>query len=517
MTTETKPLPFDWRGFAFSIFILAVAGWAATGTPFRGDQALYTKYAERMNGGEVLYRDLWEVTNPGVFWFYQLAGICFGFNEDGVHLFEWLYWVAFVQLVSFATRRAHSLSRWPLAPSFLIGGVYYLTSCSDPSQLTKAEGLVAFPLFLSAWLANMAIERSRPHRGLLLAAGMAGGLAVLFKFAFAAIVLAGWLPVLVIATRRGMPFRLLPLVAGFLVPLAVAFAYLHAHGASDSAFRELFITPRTILQYAELAGFDRLANSIRWFCEVSSCVLAFALAGTFIHLGRRIDPMVLSIGLMVLAAVPVILVQRWSWWTYHFLLLTVPISVLAAYTWPALNQVSLERLGTPATRTTRVLIFSVISTLFLPVFGHGGYAYLRLVKHRFGVTARDRQAARISAGRAYSEAIQETDWFGNPNVRPGPIFVAGDPLFHTFSERPMANAIHGWSLELLTPTLWQRLLDELRATRPVYVYVDTNSYHYERLIDERFPQFRDWLRAEYREVRRTSNGVWYERLSPLGE
>ncbi len=100
--------------------------------------------------GAVLYRDVWDVTNPGVFWFYQSAGTCFGFGEDGIHLFEWLYWVAFVQGVAFAVKRAHALPRWPLAPAVLVGGLYYLTSCSDPSHLTKAEGLVAFPLFLTA-------------------------------------------------------------------------------------------------------------------------------------------------------------------------------------------------------------------------------------------------------------------------------------------------------------------------------------------------------------------------------
>ncbi len=506
--------PIDWRGFASTLLILTVVGWAAAGTPFRGDQALYTEYAKRMSGGAVLYRDLWEVTNPGVFWFYQLAGTCFGFTEDGVHLFEWLYWVAFVLAVSAATKRAYALPRWPLAPAVVVGGVYYLTSCSDPSHLTKAEGLVAFPLFLSAWLACLAVERPRPSIGLLVAAGTAGGLAALFKFAFAACVVAGWLPAVVIAARRGGMFRMLALAVGFAVPLAAATVYFHARGALGDTFRELFVTPRGILRHADLAGFDRLAISVRWFGEVDSCVLALALAGTFVTLARRVDPLVVSLGLVVAAAVPVILVQRWSWWTYHFLLLTVPVSVLAAYTWPVLVRAAGERLGRRPTRTERVGAFVVSLALFLPVFGHGGYAYLRLVEHRFGVTATDRQAARAGTGRAYAEAIRETDWLRDPAVRPGPIFVASDPLFHTLSGRPMATAIHGWSLELLTPELWQRLLDELRAARPVYVYVDSGSYRYAQLVGERCPALCDWLAAEYREARRTPTGVWYERLVP---
>lgn len=517
MTRGPSIPPIDWRGIAFTLLILAVAGWAAAGTPFRGDQALYTDYAQRMNGGAVLYRDLWEVTNPGVFWFYQLAGTCFGFTEDGIHLFEWLYWVAFVQAVSVAVKRAHGLSKWPLAPAVLVGGVYYLTSCSDPSHLTKAEGLVAFPLFLSAWLACLAVERPRQTIGLLLVAGVAGGLAALFKFAFVACVIAGWLPAAVIAVRRGVPLRPLALAVGFAVPLAASVVYFHAHDALGDACRELFVTPSAILRYADLAGFDRLATSIRWFGEVDSGVLALALAGTFVTLARRVDPLVASLGLVAAAAVPVILVQRWSWWTYHFLLLTVPVSVLAAYTWPALVRAARERLGRVLTRMERAAAVVVCLALFLPVLGHGGYAYLRLVEHRLGVTVTDRQAARVGTGRAYAEAIRETEWLRDPAVKPGPIFVASDPLFHTLSGRPMATNIHGWSLELLTPELWQRLLGELRAARPVYVYVDSGSYRYEHLITERSPEFREWLTAEYREARRTSTGVWYERLSPPDE
>ncbi|MFO0936038.1 MAG: hypothetical protein U0798_05910 [Gemmataceae bacterium] len=514
MTTETNSTPFDWRGFALSMVILAISGWAAASTSFFGDQALYTEYAERMNDGEVLYLDLWEVTNPGVFWFYQLAGICFGFNEDGVHLFEWLYWVAFVQTVSFATKRGHSLSHWPLAPAFLIGGMYYITSCSDPTLLTRAEGLTAFPLFVSVWLANIAFERSRPHMGLLLASGMAGSVAVLIKFAFAPILLAGWLPVIVMAIRRGMPHRLLPLVFGVFAPLAVAVGYLHALGAWESAFRELFITPQSILKHGDLADIQRLRKSFRCVSEVYSSVLALALAGTFIQITRRKDPMVFSIGLLAMAAVPVILVQRWSWWTHHFQLLTLPISALAAYTWPVLKQFVFERLGTPVTRSKRAMVFVVLLALFLPLLDHVGNVYLPLLKHRFGVTASDRQAAHISTLPDYSTAIQETKWLDNPDAKPGPIFVAGDPLFHTVSDRPMANLIHGWSFALMTPNLWQRLLDDLRSDQPVYVYV---ANYCERLVDERFPQFHNWLRAKYREVRRSSNGIWYERLSPHSE
>jgi hypothetical protein len=505
------PARFDWRGLLLSLLILAAVGWAAAGTPFRGDQALFAEDARRLHDGAVLYHDVWDVTNPGVFWFYQAAGTCFGFGEDGIHLVEWLYWVAFVQGVSFAVKRAHGQAKWPLAPAVLVGGVHYLTSCSDPSHLTKAEGLVAFPLFLTAWLAGVAVEPPRVSWRLLLLAGVAGGTAVLFKFAFAPCVVAAWLPAVVVAVRRRQWVRPLALPLGVLLVLAAAAGYFAACGAGDDAVRTLFVTPRQVLAVAHLAGFDRLAHSVRWLAETYSPVFALAVVGAFASARRKFNPLVVSLALIVLVAVPVVLVQRWSWWSYHLLLIAVPASVLAAVTWPAVVAAVSERLARPLTRGEKWAAAAVGLTLFLPVLGHGANAYLRLLTHHLGVTADDRAAARASAGRAYAEATAETDWLHDPTARPGPIFVAGDPLYHTLSGRPMCTAVHGWAMELLTPELWAELLKELKAARPVYVFVDHAEQHYAELIDERFPPLREWLTAEYVEARRSALGAWYER------
>jgi hypothetical protein len=495
--------------------ILVAVGWAAAGTPFRGDQALYAEYARRMSEGAVLYRDLWDVTNPGVFWFYQLAGTCFGFTEDGIHLFEWLYWVAFVLVVSLAVKRAHALPRWPLAPAVLVGGVYYLTSCSDPSQLTKAEGLVAFPLFVSVWLVCVAVERARLSYRWMVAAGVAGGIAVLFKFVFAGCVVGGWLLPLLLAIRRyGLRTtltRCLGLLLGMAAVAAAAARYFWIHGAWEDVVRTLVVTPWEVVAHAELAGFERLANSVRWFVETDSVILALALAGTFVSLARRFDPMVAALGMVVVSALPVVLVQRWSWWPYHFLLLSVPISVLAAYTGPALMHTVEERIGRPLNRVEWGASGIVGLTLFLSVIGHGGNAFRRLVKHHGGITATDRRNARFDTGRAYHEAASETDWLRESTSKPGPIFVAGDPLFHTLSGRPMATPMHGWSMELFTPGLWSQLFDQLRIAHPVYIFVESGEQHYDRQIAEKCPALRDWLTAEYREVRRSRYGVWYER------
>lgn len=501
-------MPFDWRGLLLSTFVLALAGWAAAGTPFRGDQALFAENARRLQDGAALYRDVWDVANPNVFWFYQLAGTCFGFNEDGIHLFEWLYWVVFVQVVSFAVKRAHALNRWPLSPSFLIGGVYYLTSCSEPSHLTKVEGLVAFPLFLSAWLVSVAIETNRLNLWMLFLAGLAAGAVLLFKFAFVACVLAAWVPGTVIAFSRRQWWKLLALPCGLLFVLGLATVHFVIMGVTEEASRTFFVIPREMLKVAKLAGFDRLAHSIRWLAETHSPVFALAVFGTIAALCRRFDPLVISLVLILVAAVPVVLIQRWSWWSYHMLLIGVPLSVLASVTWPVTIREVTIRLNRPFTVREKWVVSFVGLALFLPVLGHGANAYLRLASHHFGITTNDRAAARVQSGLASAVAATETEWLHQESARPGPIFVAGDPLFHILSGRRMCTAIHGWSLELITPELWQDLFDQLRVARPIYVFIDKG---YAELIEQQLPELRLWLASDYSECRNSVHGTWYER------
>lgn len=493
------------------VLVMVAVGWASAGTPFRGDHALFALYGRAMKDGAVLYRDLWEVTNPGVLWFYQLAGTLLGFDEDGLHLFEWLYWTAFVLTVSWAVKSAHGLARWPLAPALLVGGVFYLSSSAETAHLTKAEGLVAFPLFLAAWLAVRAEEaRFRPTaHGLWLLAGACGGVAVLFKFAFAACLFAAWLPSVRRLVKEFDWQSLVFFAGGFSLPLGLATAYFIANDAVPHVRDCLFVTPREVLAHAELAGFDKLALSVRWFVEVYSPVLALAVAGTFVTLIRRADRLVIAVGLMAVAAVPVILVQRWSWWTSHFLLLAIPVSVLAAYTWPVVCAAVRERLPHPPGPREKWALAAVGLCLFLPVLGQGGYMYLRLANHGFGLTAEHRAAARMSFGRAYQEARREADWLA---TRPsGPVFVAGDPLISWMADRPQPGRFHGWSLELFPPRLWDELLTEWQASPPPLIFLDTNAHRYEAILTAKAPTARAWLLAHYREARRTPAGVWYER------
>lgn len=473
--------------------ILLLAGFPATGTPFRGDQALFAISARDLANGAVLYRDVWDVTNPGIFGFYTLAGSLFGFSEDGIHLFEFLYWCAFVGTVCEFTRRSHGLDRWPLAPAFFLGFLYYWPSCSDPSQLTKVEGLVAFPMFVAMAAA------SRFSTRWAIVAGLAAGIVILFKFLFGACIVAGWTYLLAVRYRRDGAGATLKFAGGLSIGiLAVtgsAVAYFAVHGAIGTALQTLFVDSRSMLAAADLAGFDRLANSVRWEVELYSAAFAIALVGSWKILRRKGDPFVVALAFVILASVGVVGVQRWSWWSYHGLLVGLPACTLAGYAWPAICL----RVDRHTTRGERAVLTVGFLMLFLPAFGHGANAYRRL--------ADGRAAARESAGQAYREAREIARWLDG---RPGEIYVCGDPLVYWLAGRRPAVPISGWSLELYHPAKRAELARQLRDARPVAIFVASAPHGYDRILKNRYPELQTFIETEYIPSERTDRGTWFE-------
>src|SRR5688572_17909808 len=86
------------------VALVVLAGLVNLPVPFHGDQALFATYSARLYGGAVLYRDIWDIKQPGVFGFYFVGGSLFGFTEEGVHLFELVYFAAFSVLLCAALK-----------------------------------------------------------------------------------------------------------------------------------------------------------------------------------------------------------------------------------------------------------------------------------------------------------------------------------------------------------------------------------------------------------------------------
>jgi hypothetical protein len=498
------------RWIILGLGVVAIA-WPSFWMPFRGDEAFYLMTAKELAAGQVLYRDTWDITNPGIFWFYQLAGTLFGFHEEGLRTLDLLWQLAFAFTLSFTLKRTHGLATWPVIPSLIVTAMYYFAGYSSSSHLARVEGLVVFPLYVTLW--GFSHGRTRAW---LIAAGMAAGVVILFKVGFTSLVAFGWGLVWLQQWRAGSwrGLDVLWLIVGVLIPLLSAFSYFAYHDALGVAGWTLFVVPRLSLAELEPAGLNRLIVMVRWFTGLFAGPLAFMLVGVAAHWRSQRDPLLVALVGVFLASFPVVLFQRLSWWSYHGMLPAGLLAMLVAYCWPTLIQRAEAMQGRALSWGQMAFAGAVISAAMLPLFAAAGYQALVGVQHGFGLRSSDRANARLSQGDAYRKAQAEADWLCEPARLSGEIFVCGDPLIYHFSSRRPGNRISGWSLEMYPAAIRQLLIEDFARRRPVYVFVSRDGDDYPALLQTRFPEFVALLKTHYRIVRENKVGVWYELSSP---
>jgi hypothetical protein len=500
------------RSFLLIVGVLAVAGWPSLSMPFRGDESLFAVVARGMSDGDVLYRDHWDITNPGIFGFYLVAGSLCGFTEEGIRLFEWCWILAFVLAVSEASRRATGGTRLPLAPALFIGALYYAAGYSATSTLTKTEGLVCFPLFVAVWFAARSTDpRVRPWPWLI-GAGAAGGIAILFKMLLATGLGAVWLYLLIAYARgrkRGARSALEycgGIGIGLLLVLGPVAGYFAAHDSLGELLRTLFVLPPRFLAEGDRAGIERLALSEKWFLGQYAVAVAAALLAIFCRSRAERDPLLPALAILFVASCGIIVAQRLSWWSYHFVLPGGLAGAIAAYGWAGTVRAVSERLNRPLTEREVAALIAVAGVLLLEPLGGAVFQYAKLAGHNMGTTDRGRRSFRLATGGAYSESFAETEWLARADSEPGPICVCGDPLFYWHSGRKPAVRISGWSLEMYPEEIRRAFADELERAKPVYLFVSTG---YQPLIRERYPELQAILDAHYIRIRHSAVGDWY--------
>ncbi len=439
--------------------------------------------------------------------------------------------LAFVLAVSEASRRATAGTRLPLAPALFLGVLYYAAGYSATSTLTKTEGLVCFPLFVAVWLAARSTDdRVRPWP-LLIAAGMAGGIAILFKLMLASGLGFVWLFLFVAYLRNRKRGRRSALEfcggigMGLLLTILPVAAYFAAHDSLGELARTLFVMPPRFLAEGDRAGIDRLALSAKWFLGQYAFALAAAvLAVAFPAVGpRRLDPtykmddprtgtprdpLLPALAILLVASFGIIVVQRLSWWSYHFLLPGGLAGAMAAYGWPGIVRAVRERMNRPLAKGEFAALIIAGGMLLLEPLGGAAYQYAKLAEHESGLTAGGRKSFRLSTGAAYVESFAETEWLAQPGAEPGPIFVCGDPLFYRHSGRKPAVRISGWSLEMYPQEIRLELAEDVGRAKPVYLFVSAGN---RPLLTARYPELDAIVSNEYHPIRHSTVGIWYRR------
>jgi hypothetical protein len=128
------------------------------------------------------------------------------------------------------------------------------------------------------------------------------------------------------------------------------------------------------------------------------------------------------------------------------------------------------------------------------------------------LTTAGRERFQTKYNPYYPIAKQSVAFLRRPGSRPGPIQVLGDFDLQYQSRREMAIAITGNTPEQLDGRLWRKMRQELRATRPPYVFVSDDA---NRLMRDRSPETARQIAHDFCRLHHAPDGWWFaDRADP---
>jgi hypothetical protein len=494
--------------FAIVATILLLIGWSRFFDPFVGDQALFLIGAEKLQAGGVLYRDFWDIKQPGVFTFFLLGGRMFGFSQVGEHVADLVWQIAFAFALVLGLRASFAPMRLvaAFAPIAVIGSYYAGSSCW---HLLQVEELAGLPLFCSAWLMMEALRRS--SKRLALVAGIVGGVALSLKLIFL-IVLVGILAAVLLtvraASRETQRLMLLQFVLGVSVPIACIAGYSVLHATEATTFRTTFVISIEILYTPAMhAPAARLADSAMRFLLYFRGIILLGIIGLF-TVDRTSAPAKAWRAICVTwvaCDLVVIAIQISSWWQYHFLLLIPPVGILATF---GLGFLIRNGMRSYPAAFASLAIGGIVSYVAVPLPQGAIGTILRVAAERPFESERALERYRLATNSEYADAFADSSHLRNR--APGTtVYVFGDPLIYVDSNTAQAIAMNSWAIQLFTPALWKQTVAELSRTKPDFVFVFDRFADHLRTNDGGAAM--NLLSRDYAPTQHTRDGEWFVR------
>jgi hypothetical protein len=495
-----------------SIFVVLIGGLINVAQPLAGDQSLFFLGAKAMAHGATLYRDFWDLKQPGIYYFYLAAGLAGGFSPFAVHAFETAYQLVFAAVLIYATSRFATTARAAtIVPLFGIAWCYLVTQYQQQLQV---EGLAGFPLFLTAWLACEGTRSRDSSRRMLLfaGAGLAAGCALVLKLIFAPLVVALFAAAVLFPSRAYRPAAgtlapaLSAALAGAAIPLLATLLSFAPSGSIDEALTTWFKLPPRIVATLPHQSTDILLAGITWFCSAFAPLLVLAAAG-LAGVTRRREWDGLTRGMLVwlIGGAATFAAQRTSWWEYQLLLLVVPLGVFAAI--GAVDLWALLRAsGTARERRTALAAALVLALAALPAARTTVGKVRLLASYAPRIRAGDLQGYWSEISAQYRAAYADAKLLPPSG---GALYVMGDPIYYILTGRSQAIRTNGWALELLLPEQRLALVEELRAKSPRYLFITNDDTAGPPAMLRRTPRLSEFLARRYRLERRGAFGDLY--------
>jgi hypothetical protein len=499
----------SWTAFGVLAAICAVSLWF----PSDADETFFELGARRLNEGAVYYRDLWDIKQPGIYWFYQLGDLL-GLGGMGARVLE-LVLVMVCGLLVWRTTRSWDLH--PLAriagPGLVLGTYVLLSHRSGVGQIEGLSNLLVVMMMAACWPASPGSLRiPRSARRWFLAGLAAGGLALLKQIylPLAALLLLGAL----IDTRvsAGARVRLaLSAIGGAAVPLLATGGYLAWNDALRLAWVTAFRIPALTL--GETVMGDDRTRHLELVIGLAGLVLPLALIGL---LGaRRRGTVVREATLVLTAAVGLVLAIPQYPTPYRLLVVVAPLGFVAVVGLSSVLSWADRRAAAGSVKRGRLwyrgAVLAVMAVLVLPmVRGPQRLLFAAGQIPSWGLS----QDARLHRDLVLTsqQILGQDAQLVAGMVTPGePIYVIGDPRIYQLLRARQAIEVSGWAASLMPTPVWQERDRELVRSRPALIYIETAEID---AVATRSPGSAEMLRRSYRVIARGAGGLWYSTDSP---
>jgi hypothetical protein len=376
----------------------------------------------------------------------------------------------------------------------------------------QVESLMGLPLYLVVWFTLKASQQPQSRWRWLTLSGLMGGIVLLFKLIYLPLLLSLWSVYLahcLLRQRQSLVPALWqtswPLAVGTLLPIVPVLLYWQSQGMLVEVFYVLVQYPSKLVQTLAPRPISGLLKSVAWFGREFFPILVLAGFGLYrsiqylqLFTAQLIVWLVLSLGM--------ILLQSQSWWTYHFMLLLVPLTILAGYgiDW-LIDAVRLpQSQGYVYRQYWKVLLAGCLVGLAgvqlcaLAIVGGN------MLQSALPLTPTMQLQYQIHAAPSYRATHQDVQFIQQPESLPGPIYVVGNPIVYLLADRLQAVPLQGWIPEMLLPEQWRQLESQLLAAQPNYIFVARED---DRRLDQ---QFKAFVEQHYAVAQINEFSTWYQ-------
>jgi len=484
--------------------IIAIIGTIKSFTILGGDQALFALIAQMFDAGGVLYQNLFDYKQPGVFMFYYLAGKISGWTDTDIHFFELGYWLIFSLILYFAIKQNKLFYSVELSsslfPLFAVGAYY----CNATSfSLTQLEALINVPLFLIVWL----LDRAYKNQGNLLITyfdiGLLMSIVILCKLVFAPIIASFVLiHFLFCIKKKGLRnifvSQLPPMIIGFVIPIALFVHYAITHDIENLIIDIFFKIPAQVIGLDDQVRPERLWASIKWFAKEMLVFIILAIIGIFLITKKESHFFSMMVAWGVIGFI-VIVIQKTSWWSYHFQLLYVPTALFSVLALDYLLYHLLTYAGLNNSPYKNPIILIILALV---------------VYKQFNTLQRNIYSENYGGLRGYDYARKDALTVLQILKEQDTIYVLGNPKKYLITSRYPELSTNGWVLEYYLDYQWNNFYKEFKDKSPTYLFIDKE---YEKLIPIKQPKLWDLINTVYEQLSLEENGIWYKKIGAAAD